>query len=57
MGKFNGTAMRSNSLQMLNSVLRNQSSRIQQGGNSNICHAQGISYQIGTIGPATVQQV
>jgi hypothetical protein len=50
--------MRSNSLQMLNSVLRHQSSRTQQGGNSNICHAQGISYyQIGTLGPATVQQV
>jgi hypothetical protein len=49
--------MRSNSLQMLNSVLRNQTSSTQQGGNSNICHAQGISYQIGTIRPATVQQV
>jgi hypothetical protein len=49
--------MRSNSLQMLNSVLRNPSSRTPQGGNSNICHAQGISYQIGTIEPATVQQV
>jgi hypothetical protein len=49
--------MRSNSLQMINSVLRYQSSRTQHGGNSNICHAQGISYQIGTIGPATVQQV
>jgi hypothetical protein len=49
--------MRSNSLQMLNSVLRNQSSKTQQGGGCNICHAQGISHQIGTIGPATVQQV
>jgi hypothetical protein len=49
--------MRSNSLLMLNSVLRNQTSTIQQGGNSNICHPQGIFYQIGTIGLGTVQQV